>query len=83
MRMSEIIFYVVVIGVSLILLRYLWPFLLLLIGWVIYQNYKTKKEIQKQEETTFQNLQQQLFQEQVKRKEYEGEVIDAEFEEKK
>ena len=83
MKISEIIFYVVVIGVSLILLRYLWPFLLLLIGWVIYQNYKTKKEIQKQEETTFQNLQQQLFQEQVKRKEYEGEVIDAEFEEKK
>ena len=48
-----------------------------------YRIQKQVKEASKQEEeTTFQSLQQDLLYEQIKEKELEGEIVDAEFEEK-
>ena len=67
-------------------IRYLWPIVLLTViygGIQWYRIQKQVKEVSKQEEeTTFQSLQQDLLYEQIKEKELEGEIIDAEFEEK-
>ena len=67
-------------------IRYLWPIVLLMVIYGGIQWYRIQKQVKdaskQEEETTFQSLQQDLLYEQIKEKELEGEIIDAEFEEK-
>ena len=76
-------FYLLIVVLVLsFVIRYLWPLVILLLIVLAIQYYRFKKEIEKQKTTSFQDLQQDLFYEQAKKKEYEGEIIDAEYEEK-
>lgn len=78
MNARGMIYLILSIVIISFLIQYLWPLLLLLFGYLGYQYYRLRK-VMKQETS---NLQQDLFYEQVQKKKYEGEVIDAEYEEK-
>ena len=78
MNARGMVYLILSIVIISFLIQYLWPLLLIVFVYLGYQYYRLRK-VMKQETS---NLQQDLFYEQVQKKKYEGEVIDAEYEEK-
>ena len=78
MNARGMVYLILSIVIISFLIQYLWPLLLIVFVYLGYQYYRLRK-VMKQETS---NLQQDLFYEQVQKKKYEGDVIDAEYEEK-
>ncbi len=77
--LTTIVVLVVMFTLLITAIRIFWPLLLVLGIYIAYRIYKTKKELEKTAFRAADNLQNDLFYEQVKRRNESGAIIDAEF----